>query len=222
MSRLKPNHVSLIVIAKEPVPGRAKTRLIPDLGVEGAAAVAEACLADTLWAVADAPVGRRVLVLDGEPGEWLPDAGFELIGQREGGLDARLAGAFADSGATPAVLVGMDTPQVTGGLLAAAVESLCEEGTDAVLGPASDGGYWAIGLRESDPRIFHGVPMSAATTAARQREQLAEVGLSWVELEQLRDIDTLEDARAVAAIAPWTRCAEALRRLDREAPPVRR
>ena len=216
MSPIDPRGASLIVIAKEPLPGHAKTRLIPDLGTEGAAAIAEACLADTLSAVAEARAARRVLVLEGEPGEWLPDAGFEVIRQREGGLDARLAGAFADSGAAPAVLVGMDTPQITASLLEASVEELCGDGHGAVLGPASDGGYWAIGLRHGDPAAFAGVPMSAADTGERQRERLAELGLTWSELEQLRDIDTIDDARAVAAVAPWTRCAAALRRIDRE------
>ncbi len=209
--------VSLIVIAKEPLPGKAKTRLIPDLGPEGAAAVAEACLADTLWAAAEAPARRRVLALDGEPGPWLPDAGFEVIPQRGGGLADRLAGAFADSGAAPAVLVGMDTPQLTAGLLAEASSALLADGVDAVLGPASDGGYWAIGFRDGDPGAFAGVPMSADDTGDRQRERLREVGLRWSELEQLRDVDTLDDARAIAAIAPWTRMARALWDAEREA-----
>ena len=214
MTRIDPVSVSLIVIAKKPVAGRAKTRLIPDLGPDGAADVAEACLADTLHAVAAAPAARRVLVVDGEPGEWLPNAGFELFPQGSGGLGVRLAAAFGTSGAAPAVLVGMDTPQLTAGLLAEAAELLCAEGTDAVLGPASDGGYWAIGLRTADPRVFEGVPMSADNTGERQRERLGELGLQWAELEQLRDIDTIDDARAVAAVTPWTRCAAALRRLD--------
>jgi rSAM/selenodomain-associated transferase 1 len=209
--------VSLIVIAKEPLPGKAKTRLIPDLGPEGAAAVAEACLADTLWAVAEAPARRRLLVLDGEPGAWLPDAGFEVIPQREGGLADRLTGAFADSGASPALLVGMDTPQLTADLLAGAAGALLEDDVDAVLGPASDGGYWAIGLRDGEAGAFAGVPMSADDTGERQRERLRALGLRWTELEQLRDIDTAEDARAVAAIAPWTRFAQAFHRAEREA-----
>jgi glycosyltransferase A (GT-A) superfamily protein (DUF2064 family) len=158
-----------------------------------------------------------VLVLDGEPGDWLPD-GFEVIPQRDGGLEARLAGAFADSGAAPALLVGMDTPQIVASLLDAAVEELCEDGVDAVLGPASDGGYWAIGLRAGDGAVFDEVPMSADDTGDRQRERMRELGLRWSELEQLRDIDTIDDARSVAAIAPWTRCAAALRKLDREGP----
>lgn len=216
MSPIEPADVSLIVIAKAPMPGKAKTRLIPALGPEGAAAVAAACLADTLHAVAEAPARRRVVVLDGEPGDWLPDAGFEILGQRGGGLGDRLGGAFEDSGAAPAMLVGMDTPQITASLLEASAEALCETGTAAVLGPCSDGGYWAIGLRSGGAEVFAGVPMSVEETGERQRERLAELGLRWTELEQLRDIDTIDDARAVAAIAPWTRCAAALRRIDRE------
>lgn len=215
---LDPGAISIIVIAKEPRPGHAKTRLIPELGPEGAAAVARACLEDTLWAVADAPAAKRVLVLDGEPGDWLPrGTGFRVIPQREGGLGARLAGAFEDSAAAPAVLVGMDTPQISGDLLGEAIARLSAAGTDAVLGPASDGGYWAIGMRAADERIFEGVPMSADNTGAHQRERLAELGLSWSELEQLRDIDTIDDARAVAQVAPWTRCATVLRRIEQDA-----
>ena len=217
MSRTRPADpadVSLIVIAKAPLPGFAKTRLIPDLGEAGASRVAEACLADTLWAVAEAPAARRVLVIDGEPGDWLPRVegrAFEVIPQREGGLGDRLAGAFSDSGAAPALLIGMDTPQVTASLLEASVAALCADGVDAVLGPASDGGWWAIGLRAEEPAVFDGVPMSADDTGERQRKRLGELGLSFTELEQLRDVDTLADAEAVAAVTPWTRMSAALR-----------
>ena len=211
---IDPAGVSLLVIAKEPRPGHAKTRLIPDLGAEGAAAAARACLEDTLGAVADATAAERVLVLDGEPGDWLPD-GFRVIPQRGGGLTARLAGAFEDSGAAPAVLIGMDTPQINGGLLNEAIERLCEPDADAVLGPASDGGWWAIGLRASDPRVFEDVPMSADDTGDRQRDRLRDLGLNWDELEQLRDVDTIDDLRVIAASSPWTRAAAVLWELER-------
>ena len=219
MSAIDPAGVSLIVIAKAPLPGFAKTRLIPAVGREGAARLAAAALADTLWAIAEAPASRRVLAVDGaiDGAPWLPRVDgrrFEVIPQRGGGLGERLAAAFADSAATPALLIGMDTPQITASLLETSVAALCSEGTDAVLGPASDGGWWAIGLREPQPGAFAGVPMSADDTADRQRARLAELGLRVRELEQLRDIDTVEDARAVAAANPWTRTAAALRELD--------
>src|SRR4029079_3784918 len=130
----------------------------------------------------------------------------------EGGLGDRLAGAFEDSGAAPALLIGMDTPQVTASLLEASVEALSADGVDAVLGPASDGGWWAIGLRDGDPSVFDDVPMSADDTGERQATRLTALWWNCVELDQLRDIDTLADAEAVAAVTPWTRTAAALRR----------
>jgi rSAM/selenodomain-associated transferase 1 len=193
---------TLVVMAKEPRPGRVKTRLCPPLQHAQAAALAESALADTLDAVAWTPAARRVLVLDGTPGSWLP-SGFEVIAQRGEGLGERLANAARDVGEA-LVLVGMDTPQLTRALLCDALAQLAAPGIDAVLGPTPDGGYWTIGLREPDPAVFDGVPMSTAGTGAAQRARLQQLGLTTAELDVLRDVDTYEDAAAVAALAPWT------------------
>jgi rSAM/selenodomain-associated transferase 1 len=198
------------VLAKQPLAGRVKTRLCPPCTPAQAAELAGAALADTLDAVAAAPAPRRLLALDGEAGSWVPDC-FEVVPQREGDLSERLAGAFAAVPTGPALLVGMDTPQLTPGLLAAATEALAEPGVDAVLGPAPDGGYWAIGLGDPAVPAFAGVPMSTAGTAAAQRRRLRELGLRWRELPALRDVDTIADARAVATADPATRFAAALR-----------
>ena len=210
---------TLIVIAKEPVPGRAKTRLCPPCTPDEAAALAEAALRDTFTAVAAAPAPRRVVVLDGRPGPWLPE-GFEVIPQRAGGLAERLAGAFDDVGA-PAFLVGMDTPQLTSELIEAGVAALESPGVDAVLGPAPDGGYWAVGLRRAEPRVFLGVPMSTDGTLGAQRERLDELGLSRAELPPLRDVDTIADAHAVARADPTTHFARALAALAAIGQPAR-
>lgn len=102
---------NLLVIAKEPLPGRVKTRLTPPYTPAEAALIAEAALADTLRTVLAVPARRRVLVLEGRPGPWLPP-GIDVVPQCAGGLDERLAAAFA--GCTgPTLLVGMDTPQIT-------------------------------------------------------------------------------------------------------------
>jgi rSAM/selenodomain-associated transferase 1 len=200
--------VNLIVIAKAPRAGHVKTRLCPPCTPGQAAALARAALEDTLAAVASAPAARRrVVALDGPAGGWLPP-GFDLVVQRGEGLAERLAAAFDDVGG-PALLVGMDTPQVTPALLGRGLAAL--ERADAVLAPALDGGYWAIGLRQPDPRVFEGVPMSLATTGASQRARLAALGLSIATLPALRDVDTIDDAQAVAASAPATRFARALR-----------
>jgi uncharacterized protein len=205
---------ALVVIAKEPLPGRVKTRLTPPLAPEQAAAVARAAIEDTLAALR--AVGRdvrRVLVLDGEPGPWVPD-GFEVLPQRGDGLAERLAAAFEDVGG-PAFLVGMDTPQVTPALLEAGLDAVLSGG--AALGAALDGGYWGIGLHEPDARVFEGVPMSARNTGAVQQERLAILGLRTRILPPLRDVDTIEDARAVAREAPGGRLAGVLAEIEPEA-----
>lgn len=204
--------VALVVIAKAPVPGRSKTRLCPPCTPGQAARLAEAALADTLAAVAATPARRRLLALDGEPGRWLPP-GFEIHAQRGDGLGARLADALQAAGG-PALVVGMDTPQLTPALLAEAARLLLEPGVDAVLGPALDGGYWTIGLRRPDRRAFEGVPMSSASTGHAQLDRLASLGLRTSRLPALRDVDSFHDAEEVARCAPGSRFADAFRRLS--------
>jgi rSAM/selenodomain-associated transferase 1 len=201
----------LAVIAKAPLAGASKTRLSPPLTLEQAASLAEAALRDTLAAVLAARgAARRVLILEGPPGPWLP-AGLEVIPQRGAGLDERLANAFVDL-SEPALIVGMDTPQVSPALLDRGLRLI--EHTPAVLAPASDGGYWAIGLRRPEPRALRGVPMSSAHTLAAQRRRLEEFGLASAELPELRDVDNYGDAIEVAQQAPASRFADALAALS--------
>ncbi|TGA88312.1 DUF2064 domain-containing protein, partial [Streptomyces sp. MZ04] len=202
---------TLLVIAKQPLPGRVKTRLTPPYTPQEAARLAEAALRDTLDAVLAAPARRRVLVLAGDAGPWLP-TGFDVVPQCAGGLDERLAAAFG--GCTgPTVLIGMDTPQVTPALLAPALGHDAWRDADAWFGPAVDGGFWALGLAEPDPELLRGVPMSTPTTGAAQRDRLTAAGLRVRDLPVLRDVDTADDAALVAADAPDSRFAAALARL---------
>ena len=204
VSRGAPCH--LLVMAKAPVPGRVKTRLCPPLTPSEAAAVAEAALADTLHAVARCGAERRILALDGAPGEWLP-AGFEVIPQRGNGLDERLAMAWADAGG-PGLQIGMDTPQVTAELLDRCLAATFGQESTASLGPASDGGWWAVGLAEGwDVDVFTGVPMSIATTAMHQRARLEQAGHAVADLPELTDVDNAEEAWLVARQAPGSRFA---------------
>jgi rSAM/selenodomain-associated transferase 1 len=201
------SEVALVVIAKAPVPGRAKTRLCPPCDPVEAAALAAAALADTLRAVAATPARRRILAIDGR---WSA-TGFELIPQQGTGLGERLGAALVAAGG-PALVVGMDTPQLTPALLAHATRRLSAPGVDAVLGPALDGGYWTIGLRAPDPAVFEGVPMSSPRTCAVQRRRLGQLGMSVGSLPRLRDVDTIEDARVVAREHPRTEFAAVLAR----------
>ena len=199
-----------IVLAKAPVAGRVKTRLCPPLSPAEAAAVAEAALADTLAAVSRCGADRLVVALDGAPGPWLPP-GFEVVAQRGSGLDQRLAAAWSDVGG-PGVQVGMDTPQLLPEHLDGALASL--DGHDAGLGPADDGGWWAIALRAPDDRCFLGVPMSEATTGRAQHQRLVDLGWSVALLPSLRDIDTAEDLAAISAAAPHLRTSGVARTLS--------
>ncbi|MEQ4724137.1 TIGR04282 family arsenosugar biosynthesis glycosyltransferase [Nonomuraea sp. B19D2] len=205
----------IVIIAKEPVAGRVKTRLTPPYSPDQAAALAEAALRDSLIAVSETLATQRVLALDGLPGSWLPP-GFVVIPQRGSGLDERLAAAFSDAyrlRPEPVVLIGMDTPQVTPALLGEAVDAL--ERRDAVFGPAADGGFWLLGLREPDPSLLRAVPMSHPETGKLQLDRLDRAGLTIHLLPELTDVDTAADAIAVAAQAPDSHFANTLRKLGR-------
>ncbi len=204
---MTPDDLTLLVLAKAPVPGRVKTRLTPAVSPAQAARLAEAALRDTLEAVAGARARRRVLVLDGQPGDWLP-RGFDVVAQCEGGLDQRLAAAFAQVDG-PALLVGMDTPQIRPTDLAVSFDAV-----DAWLGPTYDGGYWAIAMAEPDPSVFPGVPMSTSHTRREQARRLRAAGMRVAMLPIKRDVDTIADAHSVARTADWTRFSLEFDRVD--------
>jgi rSAM/selenodomain-associated transferase 1 len=200
---------TIAVIAKAPVPGRVKTRLCPPCTPPEAARLAEASLRDVVAAMLATPADRRAVVLDGRRPAWLPRQ-LDVVPQRGDGLDERLAHAFADLGR--ALVVSMDTPQVRPADLLAGLRALARH--DAVLGPAADGGYWAIGLRRPDPRALVGVPMGLRNTLAAQRRRLDALGLRRAELRELRDVDVWADAVAAAAEAPRSRFAAGVDRLQ--------
>jgi glycosyltransferase A (GT-A) superfamily protein (DUF2064 family) len=135
-------------------------------------------------------------------------------GQRGPDLGHRIAAAHRAAAALlpgrPVLQIGMDTPQVDPALLAEAGDRL-RHGADAVLGPAADGGWWALGLR--DPRhavLVRSVRTSCADTGERTLDALRKAGLRVRLLPELRDVDTFTDAVAVAAAVPGTRFAAAV------------
>lgn len=202
--------VHLLILAKRPLPGRAKTRLIPAFGAHGAAALAAAALADTFDAARSCCADRVVVSFDGDPDGVVP-TDFQVVRQRPGSLADRLAGAWTDAGG-PGLQIGMDTPQVTAIDLDAAIRALDAPDTDAVLGPALDGGWWAIGLHEPLD-VFAGIPTSRADTGVRQLARLGELGLETQVLPTRQDVDHPADAVAVAALAPHSRFAATLAEL---------
>ncbi|KQO47596.1 MULTISPECIES: DUF2064 domain-containing protein [unclassified Frigoribacterium] len=199
---------TLVVIAKETIPGKVKTRLHPPLSLEQAADVAAAAIQDTLDVARRLPATRRVLLFDGNR-KPVGSEDFDVIPQIGGDLDARL-GALFDEVDGKTVLIGMDTPQVTVESLAPVFDAWTDD-VDAWFGPANDGGFWALGLARPTGDLLRGVPMSRDDTGAHQLRRLADAGLSVRMLPELVDVDTIDDARLVAATAPGSRFAAALR-----------
>ena len=197
----------LLVMAKEPVAGRVKTRLCPPLTPSQAAEYATGALSDTLEAVAACGADHKILALDGDPGPWLPD-GFRVIAQRGATFNERLARAWADAGG-PGVQIGMDTPQVTAALLDSALAAVSPG--RAVLGPTFDGGWWGLGLPAPDEAAFHQVPMSRSDTGEHQRAALLRLGYEVHDLATLVDVDHFDDAVTVAADTPHLRSTAVLR-----------
>lgn len=210
----------LLVVAKAPVPGAAKTRLAAELGDEAAADIAAAALLDTLEVVratgcpsvvaltGDLLVATRRREVERALGA------HQVVSQRGRGFAQRLANAHADAaaaaGTSAVVQVGMDTPQLTAAHLHSAVAAL--DDADAAVGPASDGGWWCLAVRRVElAGCLIGVPMSRPDTGQRTCSALFRAGAAVVtRLAELRDVDTLSDALAVARAAPGTRFAAAL------------
>jgi len=202
-----PLMTALVVIAKEPLPGRAKTRLHPPLSLEQAALLAAAAIDDTLLAMQPVPAARRVLLFDGENAPALA-ARYEVIPQSGGDLDERLASIF-DQLDGPMLLIGMDTPQVTRSDVAPVFESWPDD-IDAWFGPASDGGWWALGMREPRGDLIRGVPTSRDDTGELQLARLRSAGLRVGILPTLTDVDTIDSAREAALVAPLGQFARTL------------
>ena len=211
--------MDLLVLAKEPVPGRVKTRLCPPCTPDQAAAIAAAALADTLASACASGADRVVLALDGRPGDWCPRR-VDVVDQGTGDLADRLTRSWTATNG-PALQIGMDTPQLVPGDLDAAMAALEASQVDAVLGPAADGGWWAIGLRHRHAGAFTGIPTSRPDTGARQADRLAALGLRTRRLPVRRDVDTWHDALVVADACPTSSFAAAVRRVQ-DGDPVRR
>ncbi|MCU1413306.1 MAG: glycosyltransferase [Microbacteriaceae bacterium] len=198
---------TLVLIAKETIPGKVKTRLHPPLSLEQAAELAAASIADTLDAIRSLPTTRRVLAFDGTN---VPEGteGWDVVQQCAGGLDERLAAVF-DQCDGPTVLIGMDTPQLAAADLAP-VFGEWRDGVDAWFGPATDGGFWALALRDPRGDLIRGVPMSRTDTGALQFDRLRAAGLGVGLLRPLNDVDDIHDAWEAAQAAPHSRFAATL------------
>jgi len=217
--------VVVLVVAKAPVPGRAKTRLAASVGDRAAADIAAAALLDTLDAVAEAPVAARVVALTGDLGAATAGdeirtrlADFTVVPQRGVDFAAKLANAHVDAaaaaGGLPVLQIGMDTPQVTAELIGECARELLA--ADAVLGLARDGGWWALGVTEAATAdCLRAVPMSRSDTGAVTLAALGGTGANVSLIRTLADVDTVDDVDAVRQeCAPDSRFVRATREVS--------
>ena len=190
----------IVILAKAPVAGLAKTRLIPALGAERAARLARRMLLHTLQEASAAAVGPVELCVTPHPSDpaWQglpPLEGICWTAQVVGDLGVRMADAArrASAASEPVLLVGTDCPQLDAVYLRRAAELLHD--SDAVLYPTFDGGYVLLGLRRFDPRLFEQIPWSTAEVADRTVECVHELGWSLAVGGMLHDIDEPTDLR---------------------------
>lgn len=202
----EPGDVQIAVLAKAPVPGAAKTRLIPALGARGAARLQRQFILRTLATAAAAQLGPVTL--------WCaPDtrhrffralhrrAGIECISQPAGDLGERMHAAFEHHCPRgPALLVGTDCPALQAGHLREAARRL-RGGAEAVFQPAEDGGYVLVGLRRPQPQLFSGMSWGGPGVMGATRSRA--LGLRVSELETLWDVDRPADLARLQALAPW-------------------
>ena len=195
----------IIVMAKAPLPGVAKTRLIPALGAAGAAALAERMLEHAVQQAVAAQLGPVELCVTPDATHpsfkrlaQLPRVSVALQG--DGDLGLRMLRAFRRVLLPPfsrSLLIGADIPALDADLLQRAAQAL--NNVDAVFVPAFDGGYALVGLRRPEPRLFEGMAWSTPTVMARTRERLLAAHLSFVELAPVADIDVPADLRHLPA-----------------------
>lgn len=190
---------TICVFAKPPYPGTAKTRLISRLGAEGAALVARALLQDTLDGMASIPE-MRLVIASTEPFDTEVFGQFPVWIQPEGDLGMRLEHILrrALSQSVRAIAVGADTPGIT----AVSISDVSQElrVADAVFGPAEDGGFYLVGLRQCPEGLFRNIRWSRRETLEDAIARIAQKGMSYSLAERWFDVDTPEDLMRAARL----------------------
>lgn len=201
MATADPGTTCIIVFARAPRPGAVKTRLIPLLGPQGAAALSARLVKRALATARRAALGAVELHCAPDcDDDFLRLCGnryrVQLVAQAEGDLGARMAAAARAALAVHAriLLMGSDCPALTARHLRAANQALLD-GAVAALAPAEDGGYVLLGLRQSDRRLFEGIGWGSQTVLADTRARLRDLSWRWQELDTLWDVDRPEDYR---------------------------
>lgn len=204
--------VAVAILGRAPIPGEAKTRLIPRLGSPGAAALQGWLLQRIVATALVADVGPVSLWCAGDPAHpaFAVCRAFGAVSLRQqgaGDLGARMLQALQESTAPGGtLLVGTDCPALTPGLLRQAAAALADH--EAVAIPAEDGGYVLLGAHRPAPELFAGVQWGSARVMAQTRERLRALGWTWSEPATLWDVDRPDDLDRL--LAAWPEAGEAL------------
>lgn len=195
----------LLVFAKAPIPGRAKTRLAGKLGARGAARLQARLTRHAVSTALSARLAPLQLWCAPRAHAFFSacrrEFSLTLHAQHGADLGRRMQSALASAlhESNFAVLIGSDCPSLTPLVLRAAFDVL-HSGSDVVLVPALDGGYVLIGVRRSAVRLFHGIEWGSAKVLVQTRRRLRQLKLNWVELPALADVDRPEDLRLLNRI----------------------
>ena len=195
--------IAIAVLAKAPLPGFAKTRLIPALGAEGAALLQARLVEHSVATACAARIGP--VTLWGAPDESHPL--FQAIGARLGVTLARQDGcdlgermlAAVAAADMPVLVIGTDCPALTADHLRTAADIL-RSGADAAIIPAEDGGYALIGLRAPARTLFSEMRWSVPSVMEETRRRLRDLGMRWQEPVTLWDLDLPEDIERLREI----------------------
>ena len=213
----------IIIFSKAPAPGEVKTRLVPSLGEEGAAEVQRLLLHHTLTTAMDT---CAVCELWCAPNASHPafdpfreQYAVEFHDQRGADLGERMSNAFTETlqSADAAILIGADCPNIYPTYLRAALTTLVN-GSDAVVGPANDGGYVLIGLKQPTPELFTDMPWGSDQVLEKTREKIRQLGMGWRELPPMNDLDTPDDLNLFPGLRQPTLNRPDLNQPDNEAP----
>jgi uncharacterized protein len=220
MSPDSPELVAIAILAKAPVPGAVKTRLVMMLGVDGAASLQERFIRRTVDIAAQAATGAITLWTD--PNERHPvfralteRYSLSLVRQPSGDLGGRMLAAIRHANG-PTLVIGTDCPTMTAAHLRDCADAL-RSGADVVVIPADDGGYVLIGMRKPVPDLFADMKWGTDAVMTETRRRLTHLGLSWREPAQLWDVDRPTDVRRMRREG----LSELLAGIDREPQPLR-
>lgn len=196
---------AVAVMAKAPRPGLAKTRLIPAVGLEGAALLARAFLIDStgLARRAARAAGGEAFVI-ATPDDACADlaalTGLGALPQGEGDLGARIVAAFAAllaRGHAPVLLLGADAPALPLRHISEALALAAAQPDAAVFGPTTDGGYWTVGLCRPAPALFEGIAWGTAAVLAQTRDAATRAGIRLCLAQPWEDVDEPADIAAL-------------------------